>query len=265
MAHYAISDIHGCFDEFLEMLDQVHFSERDMLFLGGDYIDRGEKSAEMLRWLEDKPDNVICIQGNHDAEFVANVDLMIGLDRKEELDTDRDSNEDTGLLYDSMKYMLKSYGSSTAMYFDIYGGTQQMIQKGSTLNDLIRWAEMIRQMPLTYETDIGSKHFIIVHAGYIEDLGPVADKYTDIRDFNLYAREEAYLNGGKEHCTVIAGHTPTIVEGTFTFNHGEVFRYHDGTKNCTFYNIDCGCVMRKKSDMAALACLRLEDAEAFYV
>ena len=52
MGTYVMSDIHGCRDEFLTMLDKIGFSGSDQLFLAGDYIDRGKKSLEMLKWIE---------------------------------------------------------------------------------------------------------------------------------------------------------------------------------------------------------------------
>ena len=62
-----MSDIHGCYDEYSRMLDKIHFSEKDRLYLAGDYIDRGKDSPAMLRWPEKRPSNVFPIKGNHDV------------------------------------------------------------------------------------------------------------------------------------------------------------------------------------------------------
>ena len=64
---------------------------------------------------------------------------------------------------------------------------------------------------------------------------------------------------------IIAGHTPTLIKGEFTYNEGKVFRYYDKEKDCIFYDIDCGCVFRELEPDAKLACLRLEDEKVFYV
>lgn len=265
MGTYVISDIHGCFNEFNLMLKYIGFSDRDNLILAGDYIDRGSQNIEMLNWLKRRPSNVVSICGNHDREYIANVDLLVGIDKKEGLETDVDSNEEAIILYDSMSYMLKNLGGNMSKYFDIYGGIRQMLEKGATLRELTDWAAMLREMPLVHELDVSGRRYIIVHAGYIEDLTPVSDKYTDIVDFYLYAREEAYIYGGREHCTVVAGHTPTIVEGEITYNAGEVFRYYNEAEDCVYFDIDCGCVMRSRNEWAALACIRLEDEAVFYV
>lgn len=263
---YAISDIHGCYDEFMEMLKKIRFSRDDTLILAGDYIDRGRQNAQILQWLEKRLPNVVCLKGNHDAEFAANADLMLALDFLENLQTDFTSSEDTRTLYDTVKYYYRGKDQDdSSLYFDFYGSIGQMIGDGATLADLKRWSKRVKEMPYVYETDITGRHYIIVHAGYIEDLAAVSSCYESVEEFYLYAREEGYEYGGKAHCTVIAGHTPTVLEGNFSYNGGKVFQYYDEKKDCTFYDIDCGCSLRAHYPQAALACIRLEDEEIFYL
>ena len=44
----AVSDLHGRLDQFERLLAAVHFSERDLLLLLGDYIERGPQSLALL-------------------------------------------------------------------------------------------------------------------------------------------------------------------------------------------------------------------------
>lgn len=73
---YAIGDIHGCAGLLADMLalietdiieNQVRAPVRVFL---GDYIDRGEQSADVLKRLqaiaENDPDKVVCLLGNHE-------------------------------------------------------------------------------------------------------------------------------------------------------------------------------------------------------
>ena len=64
-----MSDIHGCYDDMIKMLEQIAFTDEDTLILAGDYIDRGSQSFEMLKWIESNPINVIFLRGNHDEEM----------------------------------------------------------------------------------------------------------------------------------------------------------------------------------------------------
>ena len=263
MATYAISDIHGCYDEFQRMLDNISFSDGDRLFLAGDYIDRGPKSYEMLRWLENPPNNVIAIRGNHDEEFASCIDLMRQTDRTEGLETLPDSNQDALALYDTTSYLLRKKSPEQAPFFDMYGTVGKLLRSSKvTLSLLAAWADMIRDMPFFAKFAIRCRTCVVVHAGYREK------GFTNEREaseFYLYAREEGVDSGGIPHGIIVAGHTPTVVKGSFAYTGGTVFRSYDPERDCVFYDIDCGCVLRRKYPQARLACLHLEDEKVYYV
>lgn len=107
MSTYVISDIHGHYDEYMQMLNLIAFSENDKLFLDGDYVDRGSQTVEMLRWLEKRPDNIIPIKGNHDVEYAGYIRLLQQIDESCEINTDQNSVEDTQVLLETIKYLLK--------------------------------------------------------------------------------------------------------------------------------------------------------------
>ncbi len=265
MGTYVIGDIHGCYQEFLAMLEEIKFSNKDCLILAGDYIDRGMHSYEMLKWLEDCPANVHPVRGNHEQEFAAYIDLMLWINRDEELETDFNSNDETAALYSSVKYLLKNKGA-TGSYFDLYGTIGDLISHAHvTLKDLCRWAEMIQKMPYYWKSIREGRACIVVHAGYAECLEDISSSYSELEQFYLYAREESCRLGGVRHGMVVAGHTPTIVKGTFAYHSGNVFRYYNKQKDCVFYDIDCGCALRSRYPEAKLACIRLEDEKIFYI
>lgn len=265
MSTYVMSDIHGCYDEFNKILDIINFSEKDSLYLAGDYIDRGKDSLAMLRWLENCPPNVYPIKGNHDAEYVENINLMKKVDEANELYTDFGSNEDSIILYDTVRYILKEKGEDALKFYDYYGTINKLLTEDKvTMNDLLKWQKMILDYPYYYKFQLGERTVVVVHAGYAESLGEAGSRFENIEAFYLYAREESIQIGGVRHGMVIAGHTPTITKKMFSFNNGEVYRYYDQEKDCIFYDIDCGCAYYEVEPAAALACIRLEDEEIFY-
>ena len=72
MATYAIGDIQGCLDEFLELLDLIDFDKsKDKLWLTGDLVNRGPKSLLVLRKIKELGDSVISVLGNHDLYLIA--------------------------------------------------------------------------------------------------------------------------------------------------------------------------------------------------
>ena len=74
MAVYAIGDIQGCFDELQAMLELVKFDQQnDQIWLAGDLVNRGPKSAEVLRFTKDLGPTVAkVVLGNHDLHLLAN-------------------------------------------------------------------------------------------------------------------------------------------------------------------------------------------------
>ncbi|MDF0599033.1 metallophosphoesterase [Psychromarinibacter halotolerans] len=78
-AFYAIGDIHGCAGKLSALIDHVNTEAPDApLVCVGDYVDRGEASAEVLRLLMDlpstRPGPVICLAGNHEAMLLDALD-----------------------------------------------------------------------------------------------------------------------------------------------------------------------------------------------
>ncbi len=91
----AISDIHGCPNTFLALLDQLSFDHSDQLFLLGDYIDRGPDSKGVIDaiWqLQKQGFKVHCLLGNHEQIMLNNAlaeqrQGILGLGPRELLDS----------------------------------------------------------------------------------------------------------------------------------------------------------------------------------
>lgn len=65
MSVYVMSDIHGEADLFRKMLDKIHFSDEDTLYILGDVIDRGPNGIELLQEIKEKK-NIVMLLGNHE-------------------------------------------------------------------------------------------------------------------------------------------------------------------------------------------------------
>ncbi|XBC43439.1 MAG: symmetrical bis(5'-nucleosyl)-tetraphosphatase [Buchnera aphidicola (Meitanaphis flavogallis)] len=72
MSTYFIGDIHGCYNEFMKLLEQVSFNEKlDHLWLTGDLVNRGSKSIEVMRFVSSLGSNLHLVLGNHDLNLIA--------------------------------------------------------------------------------------------------------------------------------------------------------------------------------------------------
>lgn len=72
MAHYAIGDIQGCFDELTALLGKIGFNHgTDTLWLTGDIVNRYSKSLETLQFCIRHENSVQIVLGNHDLYLLA--------------------------------------------------------------------------------------------------------------------------------------------------------------------------------------------------
>ena len=76
MATYVISDIHGEYGKFMELLDIIHFSYEDILYVLGDVVDRGKNPVKTLLKMMEMP-NVIPIAGNHEQMMLECMSVLI--------------------------------------------------------------------------------------------------------------------------------------------------------------------------------------------
>ena len=59
------SDIHGCYDKYMALLERLQLTDGDTLYLLGDFVDRGDGSMKVVLDLPSHQ-NVVCLRGNHD-------------------------------------------------------------------------------------------------------------------------------------------------------------------------------------------------------
>lgn len=68
MSTYVMSDLHGCYDKFIAMLNQINFTEKDNLYILGDIFDRGPNPLGILDYIVNHK-NITLIKGNHEKFF----------------------------------------------------------------------------------------------------------------------------------------------------------------------------------------------------
>ncbi len=70
---YTMSDLHGCYNQYVKMLEKINFSDNDTLYILGDIVDRGPDGIKILQDAM-KRKNVMSLRGNHDflAYYILN-------------------------------------------------------------------------------------------------------------------------------------------------------------------------------------------------
>lgn len=226
---YVMSDIHGMYDKYIKMLDIIDFSDDDDMYIIGDVVDRGEKSAEILLDMMKRP-NVFPIIGNHELMALNVLDVMFN----------GENGESSVPVEALISNWLINGGAFTL------GGIAKL--SDSERLDVI---DYLSEFLLCEAVDIEDKTFIMVHSGF-ENFSPDR-KLTDysVEELVWHRTDPNVRYFDDENIYVISGHTPTFaISGEPEIIHG------DGN-----ILIDCGACY----DKGRLACLCLETMEEFYV
>ena len=202
---YVMSDLHGCYDEYIKMLELINFNSNDELYILGDIFDRGNKPLEILDHIVNNK-NIYLLKGNHEKMF-----------------------ED-------------AYEYSTNIQLWYYNGGYQTDEAIVNSDTFTREAiyKYVKNLPFIKIVD----NFILVHAGLyipknhkeltINQLIKIQDE-----DVCLWNRNNIGNEIKLKDYTIIVGHTPvqTIIKDYK--NNPKILH-----KNGTIY-IDCGCVFKK--------------------
>ena len=262
MAIYVTADIHGCYDEYMALLDKAGVElEKDKLIIAGDIVDRGSGSLEMLRYLKSEPENVTFLKGNHDEDFQFYCSELKSLYEK----------EGRGL---TLREYVDKYPEIFYWNFsDRYGTVYELTHKPDVkIEDFAGWYESFSKMEYFKKLEIDGRKYIIVHAGYISDeeyagfcnKGGIEDYLkNNIEAFYVWARKEGYDYSGEDDATVVFGHTPKVIESSVFYNKGKAKVMKKGKRR--FINIDCGGVFRKHDENCNFCLLRLDDEKFFYL
>lgn len=185
MKYYAIADLHGRYDLLLEAINLIYDdagSDDYKIITLGDYIDRGPKSAEIIKHLMGRTGDTICLKGNHEAMMVETItkplmpDWWVG------------NGGDT---------TLKSYGWGGEPY-SIY--SYDVVAKAHV--------EWMQNLPLYFETE----KQLFVHAGIPQDnmnLPPnskFSHKEKQLREQMIWMLYDRNTAGGWKGKHVVHGH-----------------------------------------------------------
>lgn len=251
MGTYVIGDIHGCYDEFIQLKNKIEKEDSDAeLILIGDIVDRGPQVLEMVRWAMNNIDNTSgrykMILGNHEDE---KIDWIQRLRKFKE----RNNISDEEILGE--------------FHSDNYNFWETLLDNDVNYKEILDMHRFFIDLPLFFKRKINGRKFIIAHANFPYSMYDENSKMikegisVSQRDFILWDRD-TYDFEAVPKTILVAGHTPTISDSYF-YNEvtpGKIYKAYNR------YIIDCGCVFRQFGwDNANLAALRLNDLKEIYL
>lgn len=212
--HWVMSDIHGCLDEYRELLGRLALSGSDTLYVLGDAIDRGPASAAVLRDVLSRR-GIIYIPGNHDY-FLHRLGPRYGFSRAE--------GRVRRTLFDRALYAgwMLDGGRSTLEQFRMLPSEERR-----------RILRQLEAAPACLEVEAAGHTYVLVHkavSGFEQRLSFSDWKLRHFLQKPADFRHPCFIDGR----TVVSGHTWTA----------EIRR--DGRSeiyaDCGHLAIDCGCV-----------------------
>lgn len=171
---FAIGDIHGCFDSLKELVEnKLQLKKSDKVILLGDYIDRGDKSKEVIDYiieLQEQGFDIIPLMGNHETLL---------------LDAFENEKNTSKWIQNGGNETLESFGLASLKDIDL------------------KYITFFEELKYYYSLD----DFLFVHAGFNDNVvNPFSDFYT-----MLWKCKESYNNPLLTDKTIVHGHNPIRV------------------------------------------------------
>lgn len=223
---YVTANLHGCYTKFSELLRQIKFRDRDVMYVLGDIVDYGDEPMELVCDLSMRY-NVYAVAGEHDLTAAR---MLGGFERILKNGKAPDNAFKSGMI----RWM--SEGGQPTL--DGYRALDAEMKEGVL--------DYLSDMALYEEITVGGRYYVLVHAGLGEMTDEAAASDELFREpINFTAPSP--LDGK----IVIAGHVPTS-------------EIPGGEAGCIFHGdgvigIDCGAGRGGR-----IGCLRLEDGAEFY-
>lgn len=234
--HYVMSDIHGQYEAYLDVLSQInfdHFSKNDKLYILGDVIDRGDGNIKILQHVIENQDKIQVTMGNHEKMFLKAVPepRIKGLD----------SNK--------MEHWRRNGGASTLTEFTLLS----IPERREILN-------FLKNLPYRKIIQVNKEKYYLVHAmPYGAKSSSRSTQHMAKREQMLWGTFESFH---PKNVTVLFGHRCTVNYDPRFRTDLDIPEHFQIYQQDNYIAVDCGCAYRNK--LSRLACIRLEDRACFY-
>ncbi len=234
MATYVISDIHGQYGMFMDLLNKINLKDSDILYILGDILDRGPHPMKTLLKIMEMS-NAICLVGNHELMALECLDYL-----DQEVTDEALEKLDRTMWYACLEWKEYNGGDTTIEEFRKLNS--------DTRRDVIAF---LKDFLAYEELTVDGTNYLLVHAGLGHySPGKALEEYSlndliwERVDYNIQYFDDKF---------VVTGHTPTQgIEGNS--KPGYIYR---ANKHIA---IDCGSFIPG----GRLAALCLETGEESY-
>ncbi len=238
MNTYIMSDVHGQYEAYQDVLEQISFdtfSKRDRLYILGDVIDRGADSIKIIQHIMKNRDKITLLMGNHELMMIESYPFpKINL-----------ANTSKARLW------VRNGGDTT---HDEFSPLSQ-IEKDEILN-------FLRELPYHKVIQVNHQKYYLVHA-----MPYGAKSMSDDGSTHKMSKKKQMIWGmfgsyDKKDTTVVFGHRCTALYDPSFQESLEIPEHFQIYQEDNYIAVDCGCAYRNK--LSRLGCIRLQDGAKFY-
>jgi len=197
MYHYIIGDVHGHYDTLMTLVERLP-KDAKLIFVG-DLIDRGPKSADVVKFVRDG--GHLCVMGNHEEIMVKDTPYILNAYKKDRT-------------LDLYSIWFSNGGVATLLSYNIIQLIDGRPQKVEVYEEAMKRIEddleWMASLPLYVELDIkhpSSKPVIVSHAcvGSVWHFHNDPDNLQTFKEYALWNRKHPPK---KMPIFNIFGHTP---------------------------------------------------------
>lgn len=230
---YVMSDLHGCYEQYMQMLEKIRLNNDDLLYILGDVVDRGDDGIKILLDMMQRS-NVVPMLGNH--EYMAYSVLK------------KFNIEITAENYDT-----QLDGKAMEMYENwMFNGGETTCRAFTKLDRATRDSilDYLGEFELYEELEVNGNQFVLVHGGLVD-----FDEHKALSEYGIHDIIWGRCDYQKQYYPekyLVTGHTPTHhIDSKYK---GKIYRENHHIA------IDCGAVFGGR-----LGCICLDTLEEFYV
>ena len=188
--NYVVADIHGCYEEYIELMQKINLSEKDHLYILGDTLDRGPNPMKVLLDIIKKK-NVTYILGNHDYLFLYFVQKKgLGIAGKQEMSVDD--------ILEYHRYLEDGGLPSVKEYIQLSKEEKEEV------------CDFLENAKAYDEVRVDNKRYVLVHAGIADFLEEKSLGEYDLLDFICERTDYRKRYYQDKNTYVITGHTPVM-------------------------------------------------------
>lgn len=247
---YVMSDIHGCYNEFIKMMDLIQLKDNDTLYILGDVIDRGNGSLQILDYIMNHQ-NIKMILGNHEDLFLNWYKAKIKL-------------------FPYIRWLFSTFNMTFLKQF-----------KALSTVDKEKYFNFLQSLALYKIIIVNDKKYLLIHAGI--NYNKAIEKQE--RKIMLCGSEYWIRHKNTSNYIIVFGHkTIRDIFELMVTKKDNIWEFKETNRISYFFEItnkrktnhiipdiqifssdnkiaiDCGCVFGDK-----LGCIRLDDMKEFYV